>query len=74
MTPHTPCGTIILHTGIDQTKYTVCLGLSFFRSSYDGRWAYLMTVSLVAMLPVTILFFLAQRLFIGGLTLTGIKT
>jgi ABC-type glycerol-3-phosphate transport system permease component len=62
---------IYLH---DQTKYTVSLGLSFFRSSYDVRWAYLMAASLVTMLPVIILFFLAQRLFIEGITLTGIKT
>ena len=62
---------IYLH---DQTKYTVSLGLGFFRSSYDVRWAYLMAASLVTMLPVIILFFLAQRLFIEGITLTGIKT
>jgi multiple sugar transport system permease protein len=62
---------IYLH---DQTKYTVSLGLSFFRSSYDVHWAYLMAASLVTMLPVIILFFFAQRLFIEGITLTGIKT
>jgi ABC-type glycerol-3-phosphate transport system permease component len=62
---------IYLH---DQTKYTVSLGLSFFRSSYDVQWAYLMAASLVTMLPVIILFFFAQRLFIEGITLTGIKT
>mgnify|MGYP001824869894 FL=1 len=62
---------IYLH---DQTKYTVSLGLSFFRSSYDVRWAYLMAAALVTMLPMILLFFLAQRLFIEGITLTGIKT
>jgi ABC-type glycerol-3-phosphate transport system permease component len=62
---------IYLH---DQSKYTVALGLSFFRSSYDVQWAYLMAASLVTMLPVILLFFLAQRLFIQGIALTGIKT
>ena len=61
---------IYLH---DQTKYTVSLGLSFFRNSYDVRWAYLMAASLVTMLPVVIVFFLAQRLFIEGIALTGMK-
>jgi ABC-type glycerol-3-phosphate transport system permease component len=61
---------IYLH---DQSKYTISLGLSFFRSSYDVRWAYLMAASLVTMLPVIIVFFLAQRLFIQGITLTGMK-
>jgi len=57
------------------TTKASCSGvLSFFRSSYDVRWAYLMAASLVTMLPVIILFFLAQRLFIEGITLTGIKT
>ena len=61
---------IYLH---DQAKYTISLGLSFFRSTYDVRWGYLMAASLVTMLPVVIVFFLAQRLFIQGITLTGLK-
>ena len=32
-----------------------------------------MTASTVMMLPVVILFFLTQRTFIQGITLTGIK-
>ena len=61
---------IYLH---DQSKYTISLGLSFFRSSYDVRWSYLMAASLVTMLPIVLVFFLAQRLFIEGITLTGMK-
>jgi multiple sugar transport system permease protein len=61
---------IYLH---DQTKYTVSLGLAFFRSSYDVRWGYLMAASLVTMLPVVLVFFLAQRQFIRGIALTGLK-
>ena len=61
---------IYLH---DQSKYTISLGLSFFRSSYDIRWSYLMAASLVTMLPVILIFFLAQRSFIEGITLTGMK-
>jgi multiple sugar transport system permease protein len=61
---------IYLH---DQSRYTISLGLNFFRSSYDIRWAYLMAASLVTMLPVVIVFFLAQRQFIKGITVTGLK-
>jgi ABC-type glycerol-3-phosphate transport system permease component len=61
---------IYLH---DQSKYTISLGLNFFRSTYTVNWAYLMAASLVTMLPVVILFFFAQRLFIQGITLTGVK-
>jgi ABC-type glycerol-3-phosphate transport system permease component len=61
---------IYLH---DQSKYTVSLGLSFFRSNYDVRWAYLMAASLTVTLPVIAVFFVAQRSFIEGITLTGLK-
>jgi multiple sugar transport system permease protein len=61
---------IYLH---DQSKYTISLGLSFFRSSYDVRWSYLMAASFVTMLPVVAVFFVAQKSFIEGITLTGIK-
>ncbi len=61
---------IYLH---DQSLYTVTLGLNFFRSTYDVNWAYLMAASLVTMLPVILVFFAAQKLFIKGVTLTGLN-
>jgi ABC-type glycerol-3-phosphate transport system permease component len=61
---------IYLH---DQSKYTVSLGLSFFRSNYDVQWAYLMAASLTVTLPIILVFFLAQKTFIEGITLTGTK-
>jgi multiple sugar transport system permease protein len=61
---------IYLH---DQSKYTVSLGLNFFRSTYDVRWALLMAAALVTMLPVVLLFFLAQKQFIEGISVTGLK-
>jgi ABC-type glycerol-3-phosphate transport system permease component len=61
---------IFLH---DQSKYTLTLGLSFFRSSYDINWAYLMASSLVISLPVILVFFLAQKAFIQGVGYTGSK-
>jgi multiple sugar transport system permease protein len=61
---------VFLH---DHSKFTIALGLNFFRSSYDVRWGYLMAASLVAMLPVVIVFFLAQKQFIEGISFSGIK-
>jgi multiple sugar transport system permease protein len=61
---------IYLH---DQSLYTVTLGLNFFRATYTINWAYLMAASLVTMLPVLFVFFLAQRLFIEGITFSGLK-
>jgi multiple sugar transport system permease protein len=61
---------IFLH---DQSKYTLMLGLSFFRGAYTVNWAYLMATSLVITLPVIVLFFFTQREFIQGIGFTGTK-
>jgi len=56
-----------------QTNYTIALGLQFFRATYSIHWGYLMAASIVAMLPVIIVFFFAQKQFIEGISLSGIK-
>ena len=61
---------IFLH---EQSKYTLMLGLSFFRGTYQVDWAYLMASSLVVTLPVIALFFFAQRAFIEGVGVTSNK-
>jgi ABC-type glycerol-3-phosphate transport system permease component len=58
----------------DQSKYTLMLGLSLFRGSYAIEWAHLLAASLVVMLPVVLLFFAAQRAFLEGITLAGVRT
>ncbi|GAB3745863.1 carbohydrate ABC transporter permease [Microlunatus parietis] len=57
----------------DPNLYTISLGLSFFRGEYASEYGPLMAVSTLAILPVIILFFIAQRTFIQGITLTGVK-
>jgi len=61
---------IFLH---DQSKYTLQLGLSFFRGSYQINWAYIMATSLVITLPVILIYFLFQKAFIEGIGYTGTK-
>jgi multiple sugar transport system permease protein len=56
-----------------QSNYTIALGLNFFRSTYTVHWSYLMAASLTALIPVMIVFFLAQKQFIEGISLSGIK-
>jgi multiple sugar transport system permease protein len=48
------------------------LGLNFFRATYTVRWAYLMAASLATVLPVVVVFLLAQRAFVEGITLSGV--
>ena len=52
---------------------TLSLGLWFFRGIHTPTWNYLMAMSTLVMLPIVMLFFFAQRLFIQGTVITGIK-
>jgi multiple sugar transport system permease protein len=54
-------------------KYTVSLGLRLFQGMYNAEWHLMMAASTVALLPVIVVFFIGQRYFIEGITLTGIK-
>jgi multiple sugar transport system permease protein len=56
-----------------QETFTLPLGLANFRTEYTVNWPYLMAASTLIMLPCLALFFLAQRWFIEGIALTGLK-
>ena len=56
-----------------QDLYTVQLGLAIFRDRYSTEWGSLMAGSVVATLPILIVFFLAQKQFIEGIALSGLK-
>ncbi len=53
--------------------YTLTLGLQFFRTTYTTNWAYLMAASLVTVLPVILLFFVAQKAFVEGIAVGGVN-
>jgi ABC-type glycerol-3-phosphate transport system permease component len=57
----------------DQSRYTLMLGLSFFRSSFEVNWAFLMAASLSVAAPVILLFFFTQRAFVAGISLGSVK-
>ena len=53
---------------------TLPIGLQSLQGFYgDGNWAVLMAGAVIAAVPILILFLFAQRHFIEGITLTGIK-
>lgn len=54
-------------------KRTLALGLASFRSLYATHWNLLMAASTVMVIPIIILFFVAQRHFVQGIVLTGLK-
>jgi len=59
---------------LDQKQFTLALGLQEFQSQNGGSmWNQSMAASVTIILPVLILFFFTQRLFIQGIALTGLK-
>lgn len=54
-------------------KFTLALGLSHFQGEYSAEWGRLMAASTVMLIPVIGLFFVAQRYFIKGITMSGLK-
>jgi multiple sugar transport system permease protein len=52
---------------------TLALGLQVFQGLYQTEYHHLMAASLVVLLPVLIIFIVAQRYFIKGIVMTGLK-
>lgn len=57
----------------DPNMFTVAVGLAQFQGMYTAQWHLLMAASTVVLLPVITLFFIAQKYFIQGIALTGLK-
>jgi len=63
----------LLYTIENPDHWTLSVGLAQFRTLYQVQWNLTMAATLIVMAPVIILFFLAQRAFVEGVTLTGVK-
>jgi ABC-type glycerol-3-phosphate transport system permease component len=57
----------------EPSKYTVAVGLAYFNGQFDVQMNLLMAASFTLMLPIIILFIFAQRAFVEGISLTGLK-
>jgi multiple sugar transport system permease protein len=56
------------------SQYTLSLGLQTFQSQHGNTpWNQLMAASVLVILPVLVLFFIAQKTFIEGIATTGMK-
>jgi multiple sugar transport system permease protein len=56
-----------------RSRYTLALGLQVFLTEHNAEWGLLMAGSTMVVLPIIVLFFVAQRQFVQGIALTGIK-
>jgi multiple sugar transport system permease protein len=63
----------LLYTGENPAHWTLSLGLSQFRTQYQVEWNLTMMATILFMAPVIALFFAAQKAFVEGVTLTGVK-
>jgi multiple sugar transport system permease protein len=61
----------------DENLRTVELGLAYFNvtsSAYEQpNWPLMMAASLISLLPVVLVYLCAQRYFVAGISLTGVK-
>ncbi len=57
----------------DYTRYPISMGIYMFKSAEFMFANYVMAASLVAVVPVLLIFFSAQQYFVKGIVMTGIK-
>jgi multiple sugar transport system permease protein len=63
----------LLYTGENPHNWPLQIGLAQFRSLHQVQWNLTMAATLLVMAPVIVIFFLAQKAFVEGVTLTGVK-
>ncbi len=63
----------LLYAGDEEANWTLSVGLAQFRTLHQVQWNITMAATLLVMLPVVILFLSAQKAFVEGVTLTGVK-
>ena len=64
----------VLHTST-VVLIVIVVGLAFFQQqmSHGGKFTVLMAGALISILPLLIVFFFAQKQFIEGISLSGLK-
>jgi multiple sugar transport system permease protein len=63
----------LLYTIQNPAHWTLSVGLAQFRNLYTVNWNLVMAGTVVFTAPVIVLFFFAQKAFVEGITLTGVK-
>ena len=57
----------------DEKKYTISLGLRSFMGMYNTEWGYMMAVTVIAVIPVLVIFLVGQKYIVEGVVMTGVK-
>jgi multiple sugar transport system permease protein len=62
-----------IYASENPAAWTLSYGLESFKSAHHTNWNLTMAATLLVMAPVIVVFFFAQKAFIEGVTLTGVK-
>ncbi len=63
----------LLYTSENPQWWPVAYGLATFRGMHGTNWGLTMAITMLVLVPVVVIFFFAQRVFVEGITLTGVK-
>jgi multiple sugar transport system permease protein len=56
-----------------KSKMTVTLGIAALKGEFASEWTVMMAAATVSVIPILIIYIVAQKHFIQGITLTGLK-
>lgn len=57
----------------EKELWTLSLGLSKFKGQYTSMWSSMMCGAVISILPIMVVFLFAQKYFIEGMVMSGIK-
>ena len=57
----------------DRSQFTIPIALASFRTIYQTDWPPLMAASVLAIVPILVIFVIFQRYFVAGVTAAGVK-
>lgn len=63
----------LVYSSENADRWPIAYGLVTFHGSHSTDWGVTMAVTILATVPVVIIFFFAQKIFVEGITLTGVK-
>jgi multiple sugar transport system permease protein len=57
----------------DTAMYTLSQGMTYFTGQHEFRWSLLMAASVLFISPIVVVFIAAQKSFVQGISMTGLK-
>jgi multiple sugar transport system permease protein len=63
----------LLYTSENSASWPVAYGLATFRGVHGTDWSITMAMTVIVTIPVVVIFFFAQKAFVEGIALTGVK-